>query len=223
MNWHKIRGRLSRMSVFICTTVVGLIVIGFPFIHAVAQSTAARNSPTEQILVSLLESDEKRGEWIFYRQRFRDTENKWAQYTGSIYAGVKEVTIKGCRINFETVLADHFTGLVGETATGEQQDNSSYSFSFTLTPSIADALEIFEAPPIQLRRTTHPICDEKPSCALTWLRIKTKDQEITQAVVTNNLLEFRGTTALALLPVSSPQVGGKIIQQFRTLSDSHCR
>ena len=200
------------------TTIAGLIALSLSIAHAVAQNGAA-----EQTLASLIESDAKQGEWVFYRQRFLDNENKWARYDGSVYAAVTDLKIAGCRIDFETVQVDHFTGLVGKSETGEQQDSSSYSISFTLTRPIADALDIIEAPPVQLRKTTHAICDEKPSCALTWLRIRTKRPEIAETAVTNNLLEFRGTTSLALLPLSSADLGLKVIQQLRSLSNFHCQ
>jgi hypothetical protein len=203
--------------------IAGLIVFSFPFMHAVAQNSAAQNSLAEQAFVSLIESDEKQGEWVFYTQRFLDKENKWARYKGSIYAAVKSVKITGCRIDFDTVLTDHFTGLVGKSPTREQQDSSSYSISFTLTRSVADALEVIEAPPIQLRGTTNAVCEERPSCALTWLRIRTKRPEIAETVLTNDFLEFRGTSALALLPLSSSELGRKVVQQLRSISDSHCQ
>ncbi|HET6208538.1 MAG TPA: hypothetical protein VFD98_17100 [Terracidiphilus sp.] len=211
------------MPVFTRTMVIALIAMAFSSIHALAQDTVALNNTPERVLIRLLESDKKDGEWVFYTQRFLDADNKWAQYRGSVYATVKDIKISDCRIEFGARIVDRFIGLVGKSATGEQQDSSSYSISFTLTRSIADALEMIEARPIQLRKTTHTTCDEKPSCALTWLRIRAKSSEITETVVTNDLLEFRGTTALALLPLSSSELGVKVIQQLRTLSGSRCR
>jgi len=200
------------------TTITGLMVFSLTMARAVAQTGTA-----EQILASLIESDAKQGAWVLYHQQFLDNENKWARYNGSVYAAVKDLKIAGCRMDFETVLVDHFTGLVGKSETGEQQDSSSYSISFTLTRPIADALEIIEVPPVQLRRSTNAICDEKPSCALTWLRIRTKRPEIAETVVTNNLLEFRGVTGLALIPLSSSELGLKVIGQLQSLSNLHCQ
>jgi len=211
------------MFVFTRTTIAGLIVFSLSLAHAAAQNNAARNGAAEQTLASLIESDAKQGEWVFYHQRFLDSENKWARYNGSVYAAVKDLKIAGCRIDFEADVVDHFTGLEGKAETGEQQDSSAYSISFTLTHSIAEALEIVEAPPVQLRKTTNALCDERPSCALTWLRIRTKRPEIAETVVTNNLLEFRGATRMALLPLSSSELALKIIQQLRSLSKLHCQ
>ena len=79
-----------------------------------------------------------------------------------------------------------------------------------------------EARPAQLRRATRPICDEKPSCELTWVRIKSAGHKVTERITTNDEVEFSGPTSAAVFPVSSSDVGSAVINYFQVLANSHC-
>jgi hypothetical protein len=81
---------------------------------------------------------------------------------------------------------------------------------------------VIDARPNELRQTTNSICNEKPSCALTWLSIKAKHPVIEQTLATNDQLEFRGMTSVALIPLSSSELGRKVIEQLRSLSNLGC-
>ena len=76
----------------------------------------------------------------------------------------KNMTVNKCRIHMQTVVVDQFTGIVGKSGTGKQQDETVYRISFTLTLPIAESMKGVEARPSPLRRTTQAVCDEKPSC-----------------------------------------------------------
>jgi uncharacterized protein YjeT (DUF2065 family) len=196
-----------------------LALVSFAAALVLAQSSAAPDPAPG--LVQLVAADQKQGEWVDYTQRFRDVNNHWARYQGSIYAAVSGVKIDGCRIRFDATVVDHYDGVTGKNLTGEQQDSSEYSLSFTLTQALSDRLEIVELPPFELRRTTHPICDRKKSCALTWLRI-TDNRGMAKTVVTNRSLVFNGTVTEGVIPFSSPETAATAAQQLKSLSNQQC-
>jgi hypothetical protein len=188
-----------------------------------AQNDAESFSKPGQSLVQLIEADIPKGEWVFYRQRFLGSDNQWAQYQGSIYAAVQNMKINKCRIEMQTLVVDQFMGIVGKSSTGQQQDKTVYGISFTLTLPIAETMEVVEARPSQLRRTTHAVRDEKPSCELTWVRFKSAEHRISERISTNDQIEFSGGTNTAVFPVSSPDVGSAAIKQLQLLANSDCQ
>ena len=77
-------------------TVVGVILIIPSIGQTVAQGGSTLAPDAKRNLMDLIESDRSKGEWVFYRQRFLDTDNQWAQYEGSVYAAVKNLKIEKC-------------------------------------------------------------------------------------------------------------------------------
>ena len=214
MNARGVYGRVA---------VVGLILIIPCLSQPIAQDGSTLTPDAKRDLVDAIESDKNKGEWVFYHQRFLDSDNQWVQYRGSVYAAVQNVKIETCKVDMETVIVDRFGGMVGKSGTGRQQDTSTYAISFTLTAAIAKDLHVVEARPAQLRRSTHAICDEKPSCELTWVRIKSAAHTITERITTNDQIEFNGQASTAVFPVSSPDVGSAVIKYFQVLANSNCR
>jgi hypothetical protein len=188
----------------------------------VAQDGSKSTAEVKKNLANVIETDGSKGEWVFYRQRYVDADKRWVQYQGSVYAAVQNMKIEGCQINMETVVVDRFSGTVGNTGTGQQQDTSSYAISFALTPEIAEALQVVRARPAQLRRTTHAICDENPSCELTWVRIKEPGRKITERITTNDQIEFTGSTSTAVFPISSWDVGSGVVKHLQVLANLDC-
>jgi hypothetical protein len=210
----------SRVS--IAASVMSSVFL-VPFICRVAAQDDAKSfRKPGQSLVELIEADKRKGEWVFYRQRFLSSDNQWAQYQGSIYAAVQSMKINKCRIEMQTLVVDKFTGIVGKSSSGQQQDKTIYEISFTLTLPIAETMEVVEARPTELRRTTHAVCNEKPSCELTWVRFKSAERKISEQISRNDQIEFSGGTSTAVFPVSSPDVGSAAIKQLQLLADSDC-
>lgn len=188
-----------------------------------AQDHENSDTKPEQSLLELINADIPKGESVFYHQRFKTSNDQVAQYDGSIYAAVQSVKAEKCQIQIQTVVVDLFTGVVGKSGTGQQQDMTVYQISFSLTLPIAETMEVVEARPSQLRRTTHAVCIEKPSCDLTWVRFKSAEHKISERIVTNDQIEFSGVTSTAVFPVSSSDVGSSAIKQIQFLAKSHCQ
>ncbi len=195
-----------------------------PFICRVsAQDGANSFSKLGQSLVELIEADGRKGEWVFYHQRFLSSDKQRAQYQGSIYAAVQNMKINKCRIEMQTLVVDQFAGIVGKSGIGQQQDKTVYEISFPLSRPIAETMEVVEARPSQLRRTTRAVCDERPSCELTWVRFRSAEHKISELISTNDQVEFNGGTSTAVIPVSSPDVGSAAIKQLQLLANSDCQ
>jgi len=210
----------SRMSASLF--VLGSLFIS-PLCSIAAQAAAAPASKPGQSIAELIESDSRNGEWVFYRQRFLNSENQWAQYRGSIYAAVQNIKIdEKCRIELQTLVVDHFRGIEGRSGSRQEEDTTVYEISFTLTRLIAETMEVVKARPSQLRSTTHSVCDEKPSCELTWVRFKSPERKISERISTNDQIEFSGETSTGVFPVSSLETGSTAIKQLQRLAKLNC-
>jgi hypothetical protein len=214
---------MNARGVSVWITVVGSILTLQRIGQTAAQDGSTSIPDARRNLVNVIESDGRKGEWVFYRQQFLDADNQWVQYQGSVYAAVQNMKIETCQVQMNSVIVDHFGGTVNKTGTGQQQDTSTYAISFTLTPAVAKELQVVEARPAQLRKTTHAICNEKPSCELTWVRVTTPDPKIIERITTNDQIEFSGPTRTAVFPVSSSDVGSSVIKYFQVLADSNCQ
>lgn len=210
--------RLSRS-----VSALSLVFLASFLCRVAAQNDAKSSDKPGQSLVDLFEGDIRKGEWVFYRQRFLSSDNQPAQYQGSIYAAVRDVKIEKCQVKMQTLVVDQFTGIVGKSGTGQQEDTTVYEISFPLTRPIADTMEVVEARPSQLRRTTSAVCDEKPSCELNWVRFGSAEHKISEQISMNDQIEFSGETSTAVFPVSSPGVGSTAVKQFQLLAKSHCQ
>ena len=205
-----------------------VVAVGLTFIFPLYLKVLAAQDQSHSIfdpvqsLMELMEAEKSKGEWIFYRQRFLDKDNRWAQYEGSIYAAVQSMRIEKCQVDLDMLIVDHFRGIVANSGTGEQQDSTRYVISFALTPAIADTLQVIEARPAQLRRSTHAICDEKPSCALTWIQMKSEERKINERITTNDHVEFAGLAKTGTMPASSWDAGATMVRDFRAVA-SGCR
>jgi hypothetical protein len=173
-------------------------------------------------LVSLVSEEAKEGVYVFYRQSFIDKENKRASYRGSVYGSIQKFQLNGCGLTIESMIVDKFAGTVGNGSTGQMQDTFRYSANLTLTREIASGLAVIEARPAQLGRSTHSVCDEQPSCSFPWLRIQTKHSVIHEVSNVNDSLDFDGQVDDFVVPVSSLDMGNRLIKQVRTIAESRC-
>ena len=210
-----------------CRAHVSMAAVTLIFVFSRISTILAQSGPPAifdpaESLRTQMESEKSKGEWIFYHERFVDADNQLAQYQGSIFAAVQSMKIEECQVNLDTVVVDHFSGIVGNSGTGEQQDTTRSEISFTVTQAIVDTLQLIEARPAQLRRTTRAICDENPSCELTWIQVKDKGRRIRERVTTNGQLDFSGFSGTATFPVSSPDAGATVMRNLRALATSKC-
>jgi hypothetical protein len=218
MRWSK---------VFATLIVSGLLPIGFFCLKSFCQSSrspeeTARPSEESKFLTAI-EAEEKKGAYVFYTQTFIDEENKKVSYRGSIYGAIKTAKLEGCSLAIDVLILDKFSGLVGKKQTRDQEDSQLYSVRFTLSSEIANTLELVEARPVQLADGTNTVCVEKPSCAFTWLAIKSKDPAIRERRITNELIDFDGQTDRFLVPMSSSDSGKQLIEIIQSLADVQCK
>ena len=207
---------------FLVNVVISVFLACFS-VRVTAQDHENSDTKPEQSLLELINADIPKGESVFYHQRFKASNGQVAQYDGSIYAAVQSVKAEKCQIQIQTVVVDLFTGVLGKSGTGQQQDMTVYQISFSLTLPIVDTMEVVAARPSQLRRTTHAVCIEKPSCNLTWVRFKSAEHKIAERIVTNDQIEFNGVASTAVIPVSSSDVGSSAIKLIQLLAKSNCR
>lgn len=179
-------------------------------------------SPAESSLLDALQAEEHAGTFLFYTQSYVDSDNQPVTYQGSVYAFIKDATLKDCSLNIDFIVADHFSGVIKKRATGTLEDDELYSATIPLTPNLANSFSFLEAPPTAIAKDTNSVCATRPSCAFTWLKITAKDSSIRETRTTNGWLDFAGNTTTFFLPISSPDAGKQLIQQIQAFADVTC-
>ncbi len=201
--------------------VGSLLVFVFGVFECRSQDRAQPTSAAVD-LTSIVAEETRRGVYVFYTQSFIDKENKRASYRGSVYGAIQRFEVYGCELKIEAMIVDKFAGTVGQKPTGELQDTYRYAASLVLTPEIAAGAALLEARPAPLGRSTHSVCDEDPSCSFRWLRIQAKQRMIHETSTVNDSIDFNGQVDHFVVPVSSPAIGNRLIEQMRALADSRC-
>ena len=183
----------------------------------------SQSVPTSSDLAALAAEEAKRGVYVFYTQSFVDKENKRASYRGSVYGAIQKLEVNRCELHIEAMIVDKFAGTVGRAPTGELQDIYRYSATFVLTPEIAHGVSLIEARPAQLRDSTHSVCEQDLSCDFRWLRIRARQRVIHETSTVNDALDFDGQVDHFVVPISSADMGNRLIEQLQTIAGSHCR
>ncbi len=209
----------SALAVFVLFSLIGpqSLCQGRNPDGEVDPATAQRN------LLLVAEAETKKGAYVFYTQHYIDKENQKAVYRGSVYGALKAFKLEGCSLKVDVVIVDKFSGTVGGKLTGDQADSQQYTFSLALTSEIAHALALIEARPAQLGGATNSVCAEKPSCAFTWLAIRTTGSSIKESRMTNEFVDFDGPADRFLIPVSSPEAGRQLIRQIQDFANAQCK
>jgi hypothetical protein len=184
------------------------------------QSDQALSRSSE--LASLTAEEARRGIYVFYTQSFVDEENKRASYRGSVYGAIQKFGLNGCELEIQAMIVDKFAGTVGNRPTGELQDTYRYSATVMLSPEIAGALTLIEARPAQLGPNTHSVCEQDSSCSFQWLRIEAKQKSIRETSTVNDSPSFNGQVTRFVVPISSAEMGKRLIDVLRTIAGSRC-
>jgi hypothetical protein len=182
----------------------------------------ATPSSAESSLLDALQTEEHAGTYLFYTQSYVDSDNEPASYHGSVYGSIKDAKLNGCSLNIDFIIADRYSGVVKKQPTAPTEDDEEYSATIPLTHNLALSLSLVEAPPVAIANGTNSVCDTRPSCAFTWLKINARDSSIRETKTTNGWPEFAGNTKTFFLPISSPDVGKNLIQQIQAFTDAHC-
>jgi hypothetical protein len=199
-----------------------VLSFGLPSAQSQTRSEPGGNS-SEAALLAIAAAEAKRGVYVFYAQTFIDTENERASYRGSVYGAIQDLKLNGCELKIETTIVDNFSGMVGKVPTGKLQDSYQYVATFLLNREIADALTVVQARPAQLGPTTNSVCDDKSSCAFSWLHVQANRKTIKQTTLVNGSLNFEGQVVQFHIPLSSPAVGNQLIEQIRSIAESRCQ
>ena len=202
--------------------LVGYLLFVVVAVCECRSQTADSPSSGASDLSSLAAEEARKGVYVFYTQSFIDKENKRASYRGSIYGAIQKFELEGCELRIEAVVVDKFAGTVGKRPTGDLQDTYRYSAALTLTPDIAGNLALIESRPAQLGRSTHSECEGASSCRLPWLQIQSKRKVIMETSTVGDSPGFHGQVDNFVVPISSVEVGKRMIQALRGIADSHC-
>ncbi len=218
------RGRSRSIRLAAQSNILGVAGL-LALLPALGQRSASPVTDTSSVETSLLDlsaAEGRTGTYVFYTQSFVDSENRKASYTGSVYGAIKSIRINDCLVNVDAEIVDLFNGTVAGAPIAQQQDSSTYSYSFVLTRELVQSSEVIQARPIQLRRTTRSSCSDNSSCDFTWLRIKSTKPVFKETILTNGMREFQGTAHQLMIPLSSAEAGERLVANLRSLAAARC-
>lgn len=208
-------------SIFAC-----LLILSHVRPHLLCQSGKGMNTTTassaESSLLDSLQAEEHTGTYLFYTQSYVDSDNEPVNYQGSVYGFIKHAELKGCSLDIDFIVADHFSGVVKKQPTGPLEDDEEYSATIPLTPGLASSLSFVEGPPVAISNGRNSACASRPSCAFTWLKLVAEDSSIRETKTTNGLLDFAGNTKRFFLPISTADAGKNLIQRIQTFATARC-
>lgn len=207
-----------------------LLLAGFQDLLLCAQLPAAPETPlmlAQSGLLSSFAAEAKRGDSFFYTQSYYALHGQHVFFKGSIYAGIADVNVSGCRLRIETTIADRYFGSIGRKRVAPTQNIYRIAADFLLTPEIAQSLKVIEARPGQLDTGTHPVCADHRWCALHWIEVRSERPEIQVTELTNDIQGYDGFVQnfddpvdRFLVPVSSPAAGSELIAKMQALADT---
>lgn len=178
-------------------------------------------------LIDAANAEEGRGTTLSYVQSYRSG-GKLVFIKGIIYAGIAKFAVDQCKLTIGTTVVDRYSGRIDKSVIKDTQNIYNYSGVLALTKDLAYSLQLVEAQPSPLENGTHPVCQEKPGCAIRWIELRVKKSKAIHLASTTNdvtgydgfVTDFDGMTNRFLIPVSSLQAGQNLIALLNGFSAS---
>jgi hypothetical protein len=217
-----------RAIALIRTTLLLLTVIGgvAPLKFARAQTLDGGGSviSDRSALMSAAMEEEKKGAALTYTQSY-SSEHKPVFIRGTLYATIASFTAQKCELKIATTIVDRYSGQVDGSEINSTQSSYHSIAEFVLTPEIAGAVQLVEAKPGQLEKGTRPICAERQTCAIEWLKFEAKQRVIRVTRTTNDIAgyngfvkDFDGVMDRFWIPVSSESAGLELIKLLKSFA-----
>jgi hypothetical protein len=217
---HQTRGTLLRAIALIRTTSLLLTVVGGAGLLKLARTQtpeidgAAIND--RDALRNAVVEEEKRGAALTYSQSYSSS-HKPVFLRGTLYSTIASFTAQKCELKIGTTIIDRYSGQVDGREIDSTQSSYQSTAEFVLTPEIAGAVQLLEARPGQLERGTRPVCAERQTCTIEWLKVGAKQPLMRVTRTTNDIAgyngfvkDFDGMTDRFWIPVSSERAGDEL-------------
>jgi hypothetical protein len=157
--------------------------------------------------------EEKQLPVLTYSQSYVDDENEPVSYAGTLYTAIRAFTVEGCDVLARIVVQDRYSGSIQhrrvlgrthEEYTGALRDDTVYEYRFSLSKLQPDGTTTLRAKPLQFASGTKVNCNEDSSCTLSWVRLESRNADISERVIVNDAQEFDRRVRSITLPMATP-------------------
>jgi hypothetical protein len=117
---------------------------------------------------------------LTYKQQYIDDDDENVFYQGTLFVQLSKVSLEGCDLKLSVHVQDRFTGTISKQQAlhlktadlGQQSETFNYEYLLNLTDLRQLEGQVLLGRPVQIPAHTGYICEEQPSCELTWLDVK---------------------------------------------------
>jgi hypothetical protein len=150
---------------------------------------------------------------LTYKQQYIDDDDENVFYQGTLFVQLSKVSLEGCDLKLSVHVQDRFTGTISKQQAlhlktadlGQQSETFNYEYLLNLTDLRQLEGQVLLGRPVQIPAHTGYICEEQPSCELTWLDVKLPAPLIKEARERDGVIDFDEMVKEITIPMSSRQ------------------
>jgi hypothetical protein len=180
--------------------------------------------PEGGALLEFIVSEQQHFSVLTYAQSYLDDEHERVSYTGTLYEGIHSFKLNECEVLAQVAVQDRFSGAILHRSglgrvhyerTGELTDDTVYEYRFSLAKLNADEITDSRARPVQFLSETNFQCQEDRSCNLSWVRLRSRDAEISETRAVNGIQDIDTKVSSIVLPMASADFAANAVKVFR--------
>lgn len=180
--------------------------------------------PEGGALLEFIVSEQQHFSVLTYAQSYLDDEHERVSYTGTLYEGIHSFKLNECEVLAQVAVQDRFSGAILHRSgfgrvhyerTGELTDDTVYEYRFSLAKLNADEITDSRARPVQFLSETNFQCQEDRSCNLSWVRLRSRDAEISETRTVNGIQDIDTKVSSIVLPMASADFAANAVKVFR--------
>jgi hypothetical protein len=179
--------------------------------------------PEGGALLNFVASERQRGAVLTYAQSYIDDQHEKVSYTGTLYTGIHLFRLEGCEVVARVNVEDRYSGAILHKSglrrvhieqTGDLTDDTVYEYRFSLGKLNAGEIHDLRATPAQFAGNTSFRCEEDQSCHLSWVRITSRDHEISETRTVDGVQDIDSRVSSIALPMASPEIAANAAKLF---------
>jgi hypothetical protein len=179
--------------------------------------------PEGGALLDFVAAERQRGAVLTYAQSYIDDQHEKVSYTGTLYTGIHLFRLDGCEVVARVNVEDRYSGAILHKSglggvhieqTGDLTDDTVYEYRFSLGRLNAGEIHDLRAIPAQFAGNTSFRCEEDQSCHLSWVRITSRDHEISETRTVDGIQDINSRVSSIALPMASPEIAANAAKLF---------
>jgi hypothetical protein len=213
----------SAVTTVVCLQLRRVALILFIMTCLSGAGLHAQVLPEGGALLEFIATEQQHFSVLTYAQSYLDDEHERVSYTGTRYDGIHSFKLNDCEVVAQVAVQDRFSGAIEHRSglgrvhyerTGELTDDTVYEYRFSLAELNAGEITDSRARPVQFLSDTNFQCQEDRSCSLSWVRLRSRDAEISETRTVNGIQDIDAKVSSIVLPMASPDFAATAVKLF---------